>query len=455
MACGDVVAVGEPGLLEVGRVGRRGGGGADPLDRGVEVPEGLAGDDGGDLGADAEGDDRLVGDQQPARLGHRLEDRGGVERGDGAQVDHLDRDALGGEGLGRGEGLVDHPRHRHDGDVAALPHDAGRADGDEVVGGRLRPLHPVEQAVLDEDHRVGVLDRRPQQAVGVRRGRRHDDAEPGDVGEQRLEALGVLAARRPAGAELGADGQRHLRRAAGHERQLRRLVEQLVEADADEVEVHQLDHRPHAGHRRADAEAHDRRLRDRRVPHPVAEPVAQAAGEPEDVAAVADVDAGDEHPLVGLELGLERRRGWRPSCGTPARRRRRPAARAARASGRTTKSNSVVGAGLGQRRGPPRRRRRAPRPPTASSAAIASSSTPAARSRRAWTTSGSRASHSSTLLGRPVALRVALVVAVPPVGRRLDDDGAAAGPDARRPRPAWPTRWPRRRCRRPRRSSTP
>ena len=49
--------------------------------------------------------------------------------------------------------------------------------------------------------------------------------------------------------------RRHLRRAAGHERQLRRLVEQLVEADAEEVEVHQLDHGAHARHRRADARA--------------------------------------------------------------------------------------------------------------------------------------------------------------------------------------------------------
>ena len=148
---------------------------------------------------------------------------------------------------------------------------ADRADRDDVVGRRLRSLHAVEQPVLDEDHRVRVLDRGTQQAVGVGRRRRHDDGQPGDVREQRLEALRVLAARRAPGAELGPHGQRHLGGAAGHERQLRRLVEQLVEADAEEVEVHHLDDRAHAGHRRADAEPDDRRLRDRRVAHPVAE----------------------------------------------------------------------------------------------------------------------------------------------------------------------------------------
>ena len=200
--------------------------------------------------------------------------------------------------LGGRQRLVDHAGHRDDRHVGPGPDHGGPADRARVVGRRLRSLHAVEQPVLDEDHRVGVLDGRPQQAVGVGRRRGHDDGQARDVGQQGLEALRVLAARGPAGAELGPHGQRHLGGPAGHERQLGRLVEQLVEADADEVEVHQLDHGAHAGHGRADAQAHDGRLGDRRVAHPVAEPVAQAPGEPEDVAALADVDAGDEHPVV-------------------------------------------------------------------------------------------------------------------------------------------------------------
>ena len=96
------------------------------------------------------------------------------------------------------------------------------------------------------------------------------------------------------------------RGAAGHERQLRGLVEQLVEAHAEEVEVHELHDRAHARHRRADAEADDRALGDRGVAHAVAEAVVQPARQAEHVAARGDVDPGDEHALVAGELDFER-----------------------------------------------------------------------------------------------------------------------------------------------------
>ena len=78
-----------------------------------------------------------------------------------------------------------------------------------------------------------------------------------------------------------------------------------------------------------------------RVAHPVAELVVQPAGEAEDVAAGADVDAGDEHPLVGRQLGLERgadgvHRAEHRGVGGQRRR-----ARATDGRARTTKSPSV------------------------------------------------------------------------------------------------------------------
>ena len=200
-----------------------------------------------------------------------------------------------------------HAGHGHDGHVGAGTHDGRHTDGQEVVGRWLRTLHAVEQSVLDEHDGVRVLDRRPEQPVGVGRRRRHDHREPGDVGEEGFEALRVLAARRATGPELGADGERHLGGATGHERELGRLVEQLVEAHAEEVEVHHLDHRAHPGHRRPHAEADDGRLGDRRVTDAPGELVGQPAHEAEHVASGADIDPRDEHATVGRQLGLEGR----------------------------------------------------------------------------------------------------------------------------------------------------
>ena len=160
----------------------------------------------------------------------------------------------------------------------------------------------------------------------------------------------MLASRRAPRAELGPHGQRHLRGAAGHERQLRGLVEQLVEAHAEEVEVHQLDDGAHARHRGADAEADDRALGDRRVADAIAEAVVQAARQAEHVAAGRDVDPRDEHALVAGELGFER--GADRVHGAEHRRvggRRRRLGRV-RVAARATKSVSVAAAGAGKRR---------------------------------------------------------------------------------------------------------
>ena len=273
----------------------------------------------------------------------------------------------------------------------------------------------------------GILDRRPQQPVGVGGRRGHDDGEAGDVGQQRLEALRVLAARGAAGAELGAHRQAHLGRAAGHERQLGRLVEQLVQADAEEVEVHDLDDRAHARHGRSDGEPDDRRLRDGGVADPVAEAFAQAAGEPEHVAALAHVDAGDEHAVVALELGLER-----GADGVHGAELRRFPGRRRRLGDRRPFPDDEVEEG-GRRGGatacaPARRPRRARSATDFSSASISASLMPAIEQPLAVEHKRVTFLPRAQLLRRAVALRVALVVAVPAVGGRLDDDRARTRP---------------------------
>ena len=61
--------------------------------------------------------------------------------------------------------------------------------------------------------------------------------------------------------------ERHLELPARHVAVLRRLVDDLLGRERQEVLVHDLDDRPHALHRRADAGADERHLGDRRVAH--------------------------------------------------------------------------------------------------------------------------------------------------------------------------------------------
>jgi len=79
------------------------GGGADPDDGAVEVPEAVLGDVRCDLGAEPAELRRLVGDDELPRLRDRPGDQVGVERGKGARVDDLGADPLALEIAGRSE----------------------------------------------------------------------------------------------------------------------------------------------------------------------------------------------------------------------------------------------------------------------------------------------------------------------------------------------------------------
>ncbi len=193
--------------------------------------------------------------------------------------------------------------------VTSLPlaDDASLAerDGLELLGHLA--LHRVEEPVLEEDHRVVVVDRRPEEPAGVGRAGREHDLEPRDVHEPRLELLCVLRARRPAGAALRPDRQRHLQLPAGHVPELGRLVHDLLERERQEVLVHDLDDRAHALHRGADARADDRHLGDRGVANPLgAELLDEPLRDAHRAAHLGDVLAHDEHVLVGAHRGRER-----------------------------------------------------------------------------------------------------------------------------------------------------
>jgi hypothetical protein len=135
-------------------------------------------------------------------------------------------------------------------------------------------------------------NRRDEQVVRVARVGRAVDVQAGDVSQDRLEALRVLRPSAAPTAGLGAEDHRHADAATGHVAQLRGLVDDRVQADRDEVHVHDLRHRPQARHRRPHGRAEHAGLGDRRVDHAIgAEALLQSACDAVDPAAGADIDA--------------------------------------------------------------------------------------------------------------------------------------------------------------------
>jgi hypothetical protein len=126
----------------------------------------------------------------------RLEDRVLVERRERQDVDHLGVDPLGGELVGRVEAHADHAPDAAERHVAAAPDDLALTDGERVrLLGDLAARAGAEELVLEEHDRAVVADRRDHQPLGVVRGRRDDDLEPRDVGQDRVHRLGVLGGR--------------------------------------------------------------------------------------------------------------------------------------------------------------------------------------------------------------------------------------------------------------------
>ena len=110
------------------------------------------------------------------------------------------------------------------------------------------------------------------------------------------------------GAAERADGDRHLDAAARHEAVLGDAVDDLVEADAEEVGEHDLDDRPVAGEREAERGADEAGLGDRRVADPRrAEFLVEAEARLERPAGLADVLAHDQGLGIAPHLLLERR----------------------------------------------------------------------------------------------------------------------------------------------------
>ena len=170
--------------------------------------------------------------------------------------------------------------------------------------GRRRARQGARQAILDEEARVIVEDARGQQAFRIRRRRGHHDFHSGDVGEPCLEHVRMLSGRAGARAGTSANGDRHSGLSAGHEAQLRRMIDDLIHRDGDEVHQHDLRDRPHAGERRAHGRADDGLFGDRRGAHAMLailrrEPLGHL--EYAAALAVADVLAEEHHARIARQ----------------------------------------------------------------------------------------------------------------------------------------------------------
>src|ERR671925_185750 len=114
-----------------------------------------------------------------------------------------------------------------------------------------------------------------------------------------------MRAHRATDAALNAYGERNPELPAGHVMQLRRVVDELVHCQRDEVDEHDLDYRPQSGGRRADGKAHDGALADRRVDHAIyAEFFGQSFGHAER-AAESDVFTEDIDRRIAAHFFLE------------------------------------------------------------------------------------------------------------------------------------------------------
>ena len=96
---------------------------------------------------------------------------GDVHRAQRAQVDDLGLDAVLRELVGGAQRIGHADAEGDDGHVAAGAGNAGLADRHQpIVDLRHIEGAAVKDLVLEEDHRVGIADRRFEQALGVGRG---------------------------------------------------------------------------------------------------------------------------------------------------------------------------------------------------------------------------------------------------------------------------------------------
>src|SRR5215203_1385102 len=164
---GNLLLAGECHQLEVARVRSRDFGTAHALYGGVEIVEGPILDDRRHLARHPEPPPLLLDRHGPMRLLHRLDDGVLVERPQGSQVYDLGLEAVLRQCVSGPQAQVDLPAVGYEGNVGAFAGDARLAEGYGVVPIFDFAFGTVKGASFQEDHGVGVPDRRQHHALDV------------------------------------------------------------------------------------------------------------------------------------------------------------------------------------------------------------------------------------------------------------------------------------------------
>src|SRR5829696_6993864 len=157
---GNLLLAREGHQFKVARVRPRDLGTAYPLHRGVERVEGAILDDRRHLARHPEPPPLLLDRNGPVRLLHGLDDGVLIKRPQGSKVYNLGLESVFGERVRGPQTQIDLPAVGDERDVGALAGDASLAEGYGVIPVFDLALRPVEGAGFQEDHRVGVPDRR-------------------------------------------------------------------------------------------------------------------------------------------------------------------------------------------------------------------------------------------------------------------------------------------------------
>jgi hypothetical protein len=148
-----------------------------------------------------------------------------------------------------------------------------------------------------------IANRRLQEALGVGGERGGDHLQARDVGVEVLHGVTMLAPDLPRARVRTAKDDGAIELPAGHLPELRCVVEDLVEGHRAEVPGHKLDDRPQAHHRRADPDARESGLGDRRVDDPLrAEFLEHALADFVRALVVADLLTHEKDAIVAVHL---------------------------------------------------------------------------------------------------------------------------------------------------------